>query len=419
MTELSKKKRSARLLTLPNRRQFIMGASGLVLSTASSGETIASGAVRYDVPDDPRKVFGRPANEDGGYGVRSQFAKGHRIGGNSWAMTPIQHLYGTITPSGLHYCIHHAGIPTIDPERHRLYIHGMVQHERELSMEHILRLPRVTRTHFLECAGNTFFEWKGPQYNDIQMTHGQMSNTEWTGVTLKLVLEKVGVDPRATWVIAEGADAAVMSRSIPLSKCMDDALLAFGQNGEELRPEQGFPIRLLLPGFEGNTNIKWLRRFQLTDKPHMTRMETRGYTDLLANGKARQFSFVMEAKSVITFPSAPMILDGPGFYEISGLAWSGRGRIRNVQVSADAGNHWVEAVLEGPVRSKAFVRFRVPWQWDGKPAVLQSRCIDETGYVQPSLKQLVKVRGLNSVDHNNAVQQWAINANGEVSNVQV
>jgi sulfane dehydrogenase subunit SoxC len=334
-------------------------------------------------------------------------------------MTPIQHLYGTITPSGLHYGIHHAGIPTIDPERHRLYIHGMVEREREFSMDQILRLPRVTKTHFLECAGNTFFEWKGPQYNDVQMTHGQMSNTEWTGVSLRLILQQIGVDPRASWVIAEGADASMMSRSIPLSKCMDDALLAFGQNGEELRPEQGFPLRLLLPGFEGNTNIKWLRRLQLTDRPHMTRMETRGYTDLLANGKARQFSFVMEAKSVITFPSAPMVLEGAGFYEITGLAWSGRGRIMRVQVSADAGEHWVDARMEEPVLSKAFVRFRVPWQWDGTPAVLQSRCIDETGYVQPTLKQLIAVRGLNSVDHNNAIQQWAVNADGEVSNVQV
>ncbi len=408
-----------RFLSSPTRRQFIVGVSGAVLSSSASGELIASGSVKYDAPEDPRKVPGRPANEDGGYGTRSQFAKGKRVGGASWALTPVQHLYGTITPSSLHYCIHHAGIPTIDPQRHRLFIHGMVERERELGMEEILRLPRITRTHFLECAGNTFFEWKGPRYNDVQMTHGQMSNTEWTGVPLKFVLQQVGVDPRASWVIAEGADAAVMSRSIPLAKCMDDAILAFGQNGEELRPEQGFPLRLLLPGFEGNTSIKWLRRLQVTDQPHMTRMETRGYSDLLPSGKARQFSFVMEAKSVITFPSAPMILDGPGFYEITGLAWSGNGRITRVQVSADAGKHWVDAPLEGPVLPKAFVRFRVPWQWDGTDAVLQSRCIDETGYVQPTRGQLIEARGLNTTDHFNAIQQWAVNRTGEVSNVQV
>ncbi len=405
--------------TLPSRRRFIFGAGGLVIATAAGGETIASGAKQYAVPDDPRKQPGRPANDDDGYGVRSQFARAHRVGGPSWALTPIQDLYGTITPSALHFGIHHAGIPTIDPEKHRLFIHGMVKRNRELSMEDLLRLPRVTHTYFLECSGNTSSSWKEPRYNDIQMTHGQMSNTEWTGVPLRIVLQEVDLDPRATWVVAEGSDAAMMSRSIPLSKCLDDALLAFGQNGEELRPDQGFPLRLLLPGYEGNTSIKWLRRLEVTDRPHMTRMETRGYTDTLPDGRSRQFSFLMEAKSVITFPSAPMILDGRGFYEIAGLAWSGNGRITKVEVSADAGKHWTNARIEGPVLPKAFVRFRLPWQWDGRAAVLQSRCVDETGQVQPTQKELVESRGAKSFHHYNAIQQWGVNAKGEVSNVQV
>jgi sulfane dehydrogenase subunit SoxC len=298
-------------------------------------------------------------------------------------------------------------------------VHGLVERAIEFSMDDILRFPRVTRVHFLECAGNTGSEWKGPRGRDVQYTHGQISNTEWTGVPLRLILEEAGLKAGASWVIAEGADAAVMSRSLPLEKCLDDTLLAFGQNGEELRPEQGFPLRLLLPGFEGNTSIKWIRRLQVSDRPFMTRMETRGYTDLMPSGKARQFTFVMEAKSVIDFPSASMQLQKTGFHEITGLAWSGYGRIRSVEVSVDAGEHWHPATIEAPVLTKSFTRFRFPWTWDGRAAVLQSRCMDETGYRQPALGQLRAVRGDRSADHNNAIQSWGIDQHGDVSNVQV
>ena len=402
-----------------NRRAFILGLGGTVIGGTARADSHAVGSHEYDVPDDPTKVFGRPADADGGYGLRSQFAKGHRVSGKSWSLTPLQHLYGTITPSGLHYGIHYGGIPTIDPDNHSLIVHGLVDRAKEFTIADILRFPRVSRIHFLECAGNTGREWKGPWGKDIQFTHGQISNTEWTGIPLSLILREVGLSSGASWVIAEGADAAVMSRSLPLDKCMDDVLLAFGQNGEELRPEQGFPIRLVVPGFEGNTNIKWLRRLEVTDRPFMTRMETRGYTDLMPSGKARQFTFVMEAKSVIDFPSAGMALADTGFYEITGLAWSGRGRVMRVDVSVDGGSTWRPAKLEGPILPKSFTRFRMPWKWEGKPVVLQSRCVDDTGYVQPTLDQLRAARGVRSTDHNNAIQSWGINQHGEVTNVQV
>jgi sulfane dehydrogenase subunit SoxC len=245
-----------------------------------------------------------------------------------------------------------------------------------------------------------------------------LSTSEWTGVPLKIILDELGLKDGAKWVLAEGADAAVMTRSIPLEKIYDDALLAYGQNGEAIRPEQGYPLRLLLPGWEGNTHIKWLRRLEVSDVPYMTREETSKYTDLLTDGKARQFSFVMEAKSVITFPSAGMRLERPGFYELSGLAWSGRGKIRSVEVSLDAGRSWLPAVINGPVLDKAFVRFRAPWQWYGKETLIQSRCADDTGYVQPTLAQLHAARGPMRQDHNNAIQTWRVSSNGEVSNVQ-
>jgi sulfane dehydrogenase subunit SoxC len=406
-------------ITDKSRRRFLYGLGGTLLAGRAAAESVAAASVEYPVPADPSKVFGHAADADGGYGLRSQFAKGHRLNGKGWSLTPLQDLYGTITPSGLHYGIHHGGIPTIDPDNHSLTVHGMVDRAIEFSMADILRFPRVSRIHFLECAGNTASQWMGPKGNSVQYTHDQISNTEWTGVPLATILREAGLAPGASWVIAEGGDAAVMSRSLPLAKCLDDTLLVFGQNGEELRPEQGFPLRLIVPGFEGNTSIKWLRRLQVTDRPYMTRMETRGYTDLLPSGKARQFTFVMEAKSVIDFPSAGMALPNAGFYEITGLAWSGRGRIVKVEVSVDGGASWHAANLEGPILTRAFTRFRLPWTWSGQAAVLQSRCSDETGYVQPTLNQLRMVRGLNSVDHNNAIQSWQIDGHGEVSNVQV
>jgi len=298
----------------------------------------------------------------------------------------------------------------------------MVDGARKYTMEDLKRFPSVSRFHFIECSGNGLTEWRKPTLKTVQGTHGLTSTTEWTGVPLSTILREVGVQDGAAWILAEGADAAVMTRSVPLDKAWDDAMLVYAQNGEAIRPEQGYPLRLLLPGFEGNTHIKWLRRLEISDKPFMTREETSKYTDLLDGGKARQFSFTMEAKSVITFPSGEMKLPGAGFYEISGLAWTGKGRVKRVEVSVDGGVSWQLAELQTPVLPICHTRFRFPWRWDGKPTVIQSRCQDETGYVQPTIKDLVGVRGLDggkygSIYHLNAIQSWAVAADGGVSNV--
>jgi len=274
----------------------------------------------------------------------------------------------------------------------------------------------VSRVVFLECSGNGSSEWKGANEPDVQRTHGLTSCSEWTGVLLSTLLNACGVQPRASWILAEGADACKLARSLPLSKAMADVLVAYGQNGEALRPEQGYPIRLVVPGWEGNINVKWLRRIKLLDQPAMTRWETAKYTDLLADGTARQFTFDMEAKSVITRPSGGEKLPASGVYEMSGLAWSGRGRITRVEVSTDGGRTWSDATLQQPVLARAHTRFRWSWKWDGQAAVLQSRCTDDTGYVQPPRDALTAVRGLNSNYHNNAIQSWKIAADGTVTN---
>jgi len=416
------------------RRRFMLtgaalagiGAAGM-LPRSSVAAVVPPGARGYPVPPDPTKVQGRGVGEDGGYGTRSQFETAVRwrfptpTTQSSWSMTPLADEYGMLTPSGLHFERHHGGIPTIDPAKHTLLVHGMVGQPRVYSMADLRRFPSVSRLHFIECSGNGLTEWSKPTLKTVQGTHGLLSTSEWTGVPLSVILEEVGVQAGAKWILAEGADAAVMTRSIPLDKCYDDAILAYGQNGEAIRPEQGYPLRLVLPGWEGNTNIKWIRRIQVSDVPFMTREETSKYTDLLGDGKARQFTFVMEAKSVITFPSGEMMLPGPGFYEITGLAWSGRGRVQRVQVSTDGGRSWSDAEITQPIMPKCTVRFRRPWMWDGKPAVLQSRCIDETGYAQPTIKQLIDVRGLNgplgSIYHLNGIQSWQVASDGRVSNV--
>jgi sulfane dehydrogenase subunit SoxC len=407
-------------------RRGLLAGGGAVLAAGAAGAARADappGAVEYEVLPDSTKAQGRTILDDGGYGTRSQFENEVRWRyptaslNSSWSMTPMASGHGIITPSGLHFERHHAGIPAIDPQQHSLTLHGMVNEQMQFSMDDLKRLPSVSRIHFIECSGNTLTEWDEPTLKTVQGTHGLTSTSEWTGVRLSTVLEMAGLQDGAAWILAEGADAAVMTRSVPVDKAMDDAILAYAQNGEALRPEQGYPLRLLLPGFEGNTHIKWLRRLEVSDKPFMTREETSKYTDLMPDGTARQFSFEMDAKSVITFPSGAMKLPRPGYYEISGLAWSGRGAITRVEVSADGGQTWQEAALQEPVLSKAHTRFSLPWVWDGEEAVLQSRAVDDTGYVQPTLSELVEVRGLNSVYHLNAIQNWHIAPNGEVTNV--
>ena len=330
--------------------------------------------------------------------------------------TPIQNLHGIITPNGLHFERHHAGVPDINPDQHRLVVHGLVDRPMIFSMENIMRFPSESKIYFMECSGNSAAELKRSANNTAQQIHGLISCCEWTGVRVSTLLQECGIKPQATWVLAEGADGAAMTRSIPLSKMLDDAILAYAQNGEMLRAEQGYPLRLFLPSYEGNMSIKWLRRLKLGTEPWQTREETSAYTDLRENGKALQFTFKMEVKSVITQPSGMMKLKSKGFYEISGLAWSGNGKIRRVEVSTDAGKTWQEAMLQEPVMDKSLVRFRYPWVWDGAPAVLMSRAVDTSGEVQPTMEALIKTKSANTFYHNNAIQPWRVAANGEVTN---
>jgi len=333
---------------------------------------------------------------------------------------PLAELHGTITPSGLHFERHHGGAPAIDPADHRLIVHGMVARPLIFTLADIKRFPSTSRIHFIECPANGGMEWKGAQMVGVQFTHGMLSNCEWTGVRLSTVLNEAGIAAEAKWLLAEGADAAAMTRSIPIEKAMEDTLLVYAMNGEALRAEQGYPLRLIVPGWEGSVNIKWLRRIKLGDQPWHHREETSKYTDLMPDGRARQFTFVMEANSVITAPCPEKPLAfGPGRYDISGLAWSGRGKIRRVDVSTDGGHSWRTAELQTPVLAKALTRFRLPWRWGGQETFLQSRAMDETGYVQPTIDQLRAARGLNSVYHKNSIHTWRVTPQGEVDNVQV
>jgi sulfane dehydrogenase subunit SoxC len=360
------------------------------------------------------------------YGLPSPFEKGvvrklpeQPAAFPSATRTPLQDLFGSNTPNGLFFERHHAGVPAIDPAQHRLMVHGLVDRPLLLTLKDLKRFPAVTRSHFIECSGNSMAEFKSPGKGSVQDIHGLLSGADWTGARLSDVLAEAGLQAGAAWLLAEGADAAAMSRSIPLAKALDDVLLVYGQNGEMLRPEQGYPLRLLVPGYEGNMNIKWLRRIKVGDMPFQTREETAKYTDLMPDGSARQFTFSMGVKSVITSPSAHQVLEQRGFHEITGLAWSGQGRITQVEVSTDGGRNWRVAELDGPVQSRALTRFRLPWQWSGEEAVLQSRALDEAGNLQPTRQALLGTDGQNSIYHYNAIQSWKVGAGGEVSNVHI
>jgi len=411
----------------PDRRRFLIGAvAGAGALAAREAGAAPPGAVDYPVAEDSTKEQGRAIGDDGGYGSRSQFETEVRerfptaTRQTSWTMTPLAESQGIVTPSGLHFERHHGGIPTIDPGRHELIVHGMVDRARKYDLSDLKRFPSISRLMFIECSGNGFSEWRAPTLGSVQKTHGLTSCAEWTGVPLSTILREAGVRDGAAWILAEGADAAVMTRSFPIEKGWSDALLAYGQNGEAIRPEQGYPLRLILPGFEGNTHIKWLRRLEISDRPFMSREETSKYTDLMGDGTARQFTFVMEPKSVITAPSGGMSMADTGFHEITGLAWSGRGRIKRVEVSNDGGASWSLAALQDPVLPICHTRFRFPWVWDGRPAVLMSRCQDETGYIQPTIAELAAARGVNgpvgSIYHMNGIQAWAVAGDGSVTN---
>lgn len=339
---------------------------------------------------------------------------------SSISFTPLQGLFGIITPSGLHFERHHAGWHDIDPASHRLMINGLVSTPKVYTLGDLMRLPAVSRMHFIECGANSAMDWAGPAVPSVQYTHGMLSCCEFTGVPLSLLLEHCGIDKaRAQWILAEGADGASLTRSIPIARALDDAIVAWGMNGEMLRPENGYPLRLVVPGVQGVCWVKWLRRLEVGDAPYATREESTQYLDLMPDGLQRQYSIIQECKSVITSPSGGQRLLERGFYNITGLAWSGRGKIARVDVSVDGGRNWKQARLESPVLPKCLTRFNIDWEWDGKPYVLQSRATDETGHVQPKIGALRAVRGTRSVYHNNAIQSWQVSAAGEVANVQM
>jgi sulfane dehydrogenase subunit SoxC len=338
--------------------------------------------------------------------------------GTGGSDTPLEHLEGIITPNGLHYERHHNGVPDIDPATHKLLVHGLVKTPLEFSMDALMRYPRVSAIHFLECGGNSG-ALAGPQpvQASVGTIHGLVSCAEWTGVKLGLLLDEAGVEPEGKWILAESGDAASLSRSIPLTEAHEQGILALFQNGERIRPEQGYPLRLFMPGWEGNLNIKWLHRIKVTAGPTMTKDETSKYSQLLKDGKARQFNFIQPVKSAIIRPSGGMTMNGPGYYEISGIAWSGHGKIAKVEVSMDKGATWAEAEMPGPILPKCLTRFRLAWEWDGKPVVIQSRSTDDQGNVQPTRDQWKVPYSPAQSYQCNIIQCWQVGADNTVKNI--
>ncbi|MFL6797406.1 MAG: sulfite dehydrogenase [Xanthobacteraceae bacterium] len=416
----------------PSRRSFLgatlAGASGGVLVDPRPAMPADNPANQPpNVPEWSRflgegvaqRVYGRPSKHEA-HAIRRDVSWLTATPQSSVSFTPLHELDGVITPNGLCFERHHAGIAEIDPVDHRLIIHGLVDTPLIFTVDEIKRMPRVSRVYFCECAANSGMEWRGSQLDGVQYTHGMVHCVMYTGVPLKTLLAEAGLKPNARWLLLEGADAAAMTRSLPLAKALEDVLLAYRMNGEMLYPENGYPLRMVVPGWEANMWVKWLRRIEVGDAPWHHREETSKYTDLLADGTARRFTFVMDAKSVITNPSpqAPLAHKS-GLTVLSGLAWSGRGRIARVDVSLDGGRNWRPAQLDGPVWKKAVTRFYYELDWDGRELLLQSRAIDDTGYVQPSKTELRKYRGVNSIYHNNGIQTWHVHSNGEVENVEV
>ena len=398
-----------------NRRQFLGTSGG---ATIAGTGLLARASAEGRPQGEPRRLYGERSPHEKSARYFAASAPGVTTGSSR---APLQDLHGIITPSSLHFERHHSGVPDIDAASHELLIHGLVERALKFSMAELMRFPSVSRIHFIECAGNAGREHRGDPGPTAQLSHGLVSCSEWTGVLLSTLLQEAGLRPDARWIVAEGADASRHSRSIPMAKALDDVMVAYGQNGEAVRPEQGYPLRLVVPGWEGNVNVKWLRRLQVTDQPAMSRDEAASYTDLMPDGRARRFTFEMESNSVITRPSGQLRLAGPGFHEISGLAWSGRGRILRVEVSTDGGRTWRDAALQGPVHTKALTRFRIPWVWKGEEALLQSRSTDETGYVQPTRDALLAVRGSSQgpdgFNHYHGIKTWRVQPDGKVTHL--
>ena len=432
-----------------SRRAFLKGSAAV-----AGGVLFTQAAVAGDVKFDPKKAVApyagkseeievlaeNEARKSLGFGVRkypygvpSPYEKEVQRRTLEWltpdamasiTMTPLQSLHGIITPNGLHFERFHGGVPTINPDEHRLVIHGLVERPLIFTMDDLKRFPSVSRIHFVECPANGALEWKGVQLNSVQWTHGMMSCVEYTGVRLSDLLKEAGIKPEGKWIIPEGADASGMARSLPLDLAMDDCFVAYAQNGEALRREQGYPIRLVVPGCEANMWVKYLRRIQVHDVPLQHREETSKYTELMPDGTAQRFSWYMEANSVITYPSPDFKMQGPGRYYVRGLAWSGRGKVAHVDISIDGGKNWTEAHFTSPVLDKAWTRFELEWDWDGKEAFMMSRVTDETGYVQPPMPQMRALEGTNNVYHRTAMVTWRIHDwndgkdGGRIQNVQ-
>ena len=414
------------------RRDFLKGAFAAAATAAAPGAYAQSKGIEGDpaileLPEHS-KALGQPVAARP-YGVPSQFEKNlqrrespglTRVGGSSVSFTPLQGLFGIVTPNGLHFERHHQGWWDIDPSRHRLMVNGLVKQAKVYTMDDLMRLPAVSRMHFIECGANTGMEWGNVAVPTVQYTHGMLSCCEYTGVLLSTLLDDCGFDRKSgKYVLAEGADGSGMTRTIAMDRARDDVMVAWAMNGEMLRPENGYPLRLVAPGLQGVSWVKWLRRIEVGDQPWAAKDEVLHYVDLMPEGKLRQYTSIQECKSVITSPSGGQVLLDRGFHNVTGLAWSGRGRVKRVDVSFDGGRNWRTARLENPVLPKCLTRFNIDWIWDGSPAVLQSRAMDDTGYVQPKINQLRAVRGTRSIYHNNAIQSWRVAQSGDVANVQV
>lgn len=407
---------------MPPRRQFLR--HGLALAGTGATAALASTTViGEDLPTHLRSpggadlAYGQPAASEAA--VR-RMASSH-AGFAVWR-TPLQLQRGTITPNGLHFAVHHNGIPDLDPQRHTLMLHGLVEQPLKFDWERLERYPMVSRVHFLECAGNSAANALSPWAMDVSLGElaGEVSNAEWTGIPLSTLIDEARPKASAQWVIAEGADGGSHARSLPLQALRERGMLALYQNGERLRPSQGYPMRLFVPGWEGNANVKWLHRLEFSDTPAYTKDESGLYTQVLADGRIQRFAMTMEVKSVITRPSGQQTLPEPqGFFEIEGLAWSGRGGIARVEVSVDGGRTWVPAQLHGPVLEQAFTRFTLPWAWQGQKAVLMSRATDTFGQVQPTRSSWKARYAAHSFHHYNAIQAWAVGRDGRVKNTYV
>lgn len=411
------------------RSAFAAAAAGVAATGAARAAAPAAGDPAILELPEHSKGLGQPVVTDG-YGKPSKYERNVQRRQSpgltqttqaSVSFAPLQSLFGIVTPSGLHFERHHQGWWDIDPSKHRLMLNGMVKTPKVFTMDEIMRLPSVSRFHFIECGANTGMEWGNVAVPTCQYSHGMLSCSEFTGVPLITLLELAGADLKnGKFILAEGADGSSMTRTIPMSLIRSgEVLVAYGQNGEMLRPENGYPLRLVVPGVQGVSWVKYLRRIEVGDQPYASKDEAVHYVDLMPDGLHRQYTSIQECKSVITTPSGGQVLLDKGYYNISGLAWSGRGKVKRVDVSVDGGRNWRTARLEGPVMSKCLTRFNIDWVWDGKPAIVQSRAMDETGYVQPSNKQLRAVRGTRSIYHNNSIQSWLVQESGEVKNVQV